>query len=455
MIKGWTDAVRWPRLGTFGLGVKTEKGAPRSVDYFVVPPEVAEVYGEKPRELDVIIPFEDDVETLEVVFPAWLKRYGAEFGLICRGDNETAELSALYARRSGAEYGVFWKNGRFYDAAGRPVPLTSGEDGRGWLRIPCSKRTCPHYLNLKCREVAILNVLLPKVPGILGVYSIDTGSFSSYQNIKNALALLKGLAGRISFIPLKLKVRVQEAHPVVGAPGEERQIKSLVPVMYLDMGDLTFERVLEMGRRGTLVASLSLPAPKGAPEAEEEAAGFAPEAPAESDLPAEECGEGESPEAPEEAPSGGPEPSEVSPDPEEAAPEAPAKEPVKPPAPKPSAQPGLFGPEKPEDAENEGVADSPLVGREVQFAALVPGRRVLAKKKDGSGKVWAAKVRARCAEDGAAYDVWVNDPEDVEKVEGLVKDEVFRITVTSLPSPTAVVGKGVTLHDPFGEEEAV
>ncbi|MEM3486415.1 MAG: hypothetical protein QXI12_12435, partial [Candidatus Methanomethyliaceae archaeon] len=71
-IKGWSERRRVPRLGTIGIGYKDEDGRPKWVDYFVVPPEVQAVYGEKPKELDIMIPSEDP----EIYFPEYLKRYG-------------------------------------------------------------------------------------------------------------------------------------------------------------------------------------------------------------------------------------------------------------------------------------------------------------------------------------------------------------------------------------------
>lgn len=251
MIKGWSDVVRIPRLGTIALGEKDDRGTPRSLDYFVVPPEVQEVYGPQPRELDIILPSDD----LETVFPAYLKRYGDQFGLICRGDGETATVNELYARSSGIEYGIAYQDGQFVDAATGEVLLVERSGDKGWVRIPCPYKSCQHYINKKCREVAVLSVLLPRVPGVLGAYSIDTGSFHSYTNIMNSLLILKQMLGRISFIPLKLKVRMQEVHPEVNG----KQIKRMVPIMYIDMGDLTLEKVLQLARERKLLAVASLP----------------------------------------------------------------------------------------------------------------------------------------------------------------------------------------------------
>ena len=63
-IEGLSQVRRLPRLGKIRMGIKVKNAAgiehPQKTDYFVVPPEVAKVYGDKPKSLDIIIPVEDD-----------------------------------------------------------------------------------------------------------------------------------------------------------------------------------------------------------------------------------------------------------------------------------------------------------------------------------------------------------------------------------------------------------
>ena len=78
-IEGLSDRRRLPRLGIIRLGLKAKnaKGVeyPKEMDYFVCPPEVQKVYGEKPKELDVMIP----CENIESCFPQYYKMYGSTF----------------------------------------------------------------------------------------------------------------------------------------------------------------------------------------------------------------------------------------------------------------------------------------------------------------------------------------------------------------------------------------
>ena len=90
MIKGLSEIRRLPRIGLIRLGIKKKnaKGMeyPAAVDYFVVPDEVKKVYGEQPRELDIIFPLDE----VDDIFPQFYKRYGHSKGLVCKGDGETA-----------------------------------------------------------------------------------------------------------------------------------------------------------------------------------------------------------------------------------------------------------------------------------------------------------------------------------------------------------------------------
>jgi hypothetical protein len=187
MIKGISDIRRLPRLGKIRLGEKrTSKGGkeyPTETNHFVVPKEVARVYGEQPTSLDILLP----VENLEVVFPQAMKLYGAR-GLICSGDRESAT---------------------FYNA----------EISATQTRVcPCDKA------DEECKRLGSLKVILPSV-SMGGIYQIDTRSFNSIVNINSVLAqdgYIKALCGRISFIPLKL-MRISQEIQYEDEKGELRK----------------------------------------------------------------------------------------------------------------------------------------------------------------------------------------------------------------------------------------
>jgi hypothetical protein len=192
-IEGVSDIVRIPRLGKIHLGVKVKSKEkqnveyPRATDYFVVPDEVKEVYGQKPTELQIMFP----VEETELFAQQWLRAYSLTQGLVCIG-------SGVEARRK-----VDVDTGAIADRDTKQWE---------WHDITCNPQECPEYEAKRCRRVMNLQFLLPEVPG-LGVYQIDTSSFYSIVNINSMIKMLKGILGRCSMVPLTLTLGPIEVSP--------------------------------------------------------------------------------------------------------------------------------------------------------------------------------------------------------------------------------------------------
>lgn len=191
-IKGLSNRLRLPRRGKIRLGEKriSKKGKefPVSLDYFVVPDEVKEIYSDKPRKLDIMLPMEER----ESFFPQNYKRYGSSAGLLCKGNGEMA-----------TEIG-----------------------DKGMKEVECLGKDCEFYKKGDCKQVGNFQVILPKIKG-LGIYQIDTSSYNSIINLNSGIEMIRGMLGRISWIPLVLEVQIQEAHPLVGG----KKIKTTIPVM--------------------------------------------------------------------------------------------------------------------------------------------------------------------------------------------------------------------------------
>jgi hypothetical protein len=179
-IQGLSERRRLPRAGIIRLGKKQKnsKGTeyPVETDYFIVPDAVKEVYGEKPKELLIMFPVEDE----NMFFQQWYKCYGKGI-LLCRGDGET---------------GHYWD----FDEGGtktKPCPCEKLEQG-------------------KCKPIGILQFLLPEVEGAVGVYQISTGSKNSIIDINSGIDMVRKVAGRIALIPLRLKREPMETQRIEG-----------------------------------------------------------------------------------------------------------------------------------------------------------------------------------------------------------------------------------------------
>jgi len=225
-----SDIRQFPRLGKIRLGIKKEGQHgpyPQPVDYFVCPDEVKTVYGETPRELDVMFPSND----IELVAPQWYKCYSYSQGLLCKGDGK-------HCRRK-----VDVNTGDF-----------ASRDTKEWVMSDgnCEPEHCPKIGDKQCRKMMSLLFVLPNVPG-LGVYQLNTSSFYSIVNLNSQIApdgfIRPFTKGRIAFIPLKLSIGPQEVNP----PGVGRKTVQVLSVR----ADVKLADIIRISRQG--VAQVLLP----------------------------------------------------------------------------------------------------------------------------------------------------------------------------------------------------
>ena len=192
-IKNLSENSRMPRLGKIHLGYKhPERGYPIKTDYFVLPAdnpyfkELVEQFGEKPKELRILIASEDE----ELWCEQYYKAYDMTRGLVCKGDGETAM--------------------RMLDIKTGYLP--NKDTGTVTMKdITCAGKDFPEYKAKKCGETMNLRFMLPEVPG-LGVWQIDTGSINSILNINSNTKLIKSAFKRISMIPLSLTLEPIEVN---------------------------------------------------------------------------------------------------------------------------------------------------------------------------------------------------------------------------------------------------
>ena len=191
-IKGVSDILRLPRLDKIRLGIMVETPGkhprPKAVDYFVCPPEVREVFGEEPRELQIMFPVENPDEFAQ----QFLRAYSLTQGLICIGDGISRRQKVDTTTKKHADHNT--------------------QDWEWVVGEVCDPQECNLYAEKRCRRVLNLQFLLPRVPG-LGVWQIDTTSFYSIVNINSMIALVKNLCGRISMVPLTLCLGPIEVSP--------------------------------------------------------------------------------------------------------------------------------------------------------------------------------------------------------------------------------------------------
>jgi len=231
-IKGLSDRRRLPRLGKIRLGIRQIKPGggeyPAEVDYFVCPPEVRRVYGDRPTALRIMIPVEDTTQ----VFPQAYKWYGSSSGLKCKGDSQVA-----IRRWADVEPAL-------------QATLSGPHEANDLVEIPCP---CSRLKSRECGVRAHLMVLLPEV-SLSGVYQIDTGSISNVIEMNSSLDFLRSLLGRIAMIPLTLK-----REPVEMTHDGKKRVHHLLKLTF--DGDLDAVGRIRDASRHDLLPALALPAP--------------------------------------------------------------------------------------------------------------------------------------------------------------------------------------------------
>jgi len=234
-IKDLSNIRRLPRLGKIQLGIKVKtntpckckqkaayptadkkplqdcmlcKGTgflhrPKEVDYFVLPKSLQEFYPGEPKELPIMFP----VENAEVFFQQWYKCYGFNV-LKCKGDGVDA--------------------------------TTWDEKKQGMISIACP---CEKLETGVCRRVAILQFLLPDVPGA-GVWQISTTSRNSIIDINSSVGYIRSICGRVRMIPLVLKrepIKTQRLEKGVAKSGTHYTLK-------IDMANVSLRQLQAAGQ---------------------------------------------------------------------------------------------------------------------------------------------------------------------------------------------------------------
>ncbi len=188
-INGISNRRRMPIIGKIRLGVKVSGPNgfyPKETPHFVVPEEVAKVFGAQPDELEVMFVSNDPT----VNCPQALRWYGESAGLQCIGNNQVA-------RRLNQDT---WKT------ESRSCPCEKLESG-------------------ECGPRANLIFMIPKVSSG-GLFQIDSSSINSMEKINSYFDFLALTLGRIAMIPLKLRrvpvTRRREGRPTTHYPLELR-----------------------------------------------------------------------------------------------------------------------------------------------------------------------------------------------------------------------------------------
>jgi hypothetical protein len=199
--------------------VKTQGGGerPDNASHFVVhdAPNVEEVYGPAPTELDVVFPSDD----LDACVPTWFMwwRPGA------KDKNGKPISGVLRCKGNGPSEDGQPGTAQFFD---KRDPTTGIVPSR-----PCLAQSCSDWKDAKgnpqCKPNMKIYVYLPKVSPY-GVYQISTTSWTTIKAIYDQLKWIQQRNdGKISGIPFKL-VKEQKSFTKFDANGREQKVAQWV-----------------------------------------------------------------------------------------------------------------------------------------------------------------------------------------------------------------------------------
>lgn len=210
-IKGISDKRRLRRLGRIRLGKKEVNKSghgdhPVALDHFNFEdaPELVALFGENCKEIDIVLPN----EKVDAFFPQERKAYRT-MGLFCRGDGETA--TRVHVGISDGKNSKQVPVGKALDPEGMAFIQDQGLQVQvgDMFELPCTGEECPFTIQKFCKPIGRFLFLVPKAPRV-GVYEISTTSYNSIVELNSSIDTVMGIAGRISMIPLKLKLVPKE-----------------------------------------------------------------------------------------------------------------------------------------------------------------------------------------------------------------------------------------------------
>jgi hypothetical protein len=232
-VKGLSDQRRLPRSMKIRLGIRTKNAQgieyPKETDFFVLNKEdfaspdifteVLGAYGQQPKQLKMLIPFEVDavnpVDGDEIVFNLHNRSYGAGHGLRCKGDGGSADTPG-----TAVSTDIEWAKRIGEFTGDKPEDLGSGR-----YKVQCLGRDCCKYNApgrdgkespggaAACKQMLVFRAFLlhptedPMSPDYcrpFGIAELASSSYNTMVDIRSGLEMLRPFAKRTAAVPFWL-----------------------------------------------------------------------------------------------------------------------------------------------------------------------------------------------------------------------------------------------------------
>jgi hypothetical protein len=197
-----SNRLPFPIIGRVACGEKSEKGYPRSLDYFVASGKYAELfkraYGDKPSTIQIVF-LNDDAELCCKEFYELRDTAGK---LVSEGDGETFKV---------------WSDKT------KAYTFLSTNDYPDLMNMIAGK-----YPKCEWKITLTLNFIIPKVRGIMGLWSFSTkGSASTIPQVRDTFDAMLEQNGHASGVIFDLSVKMHTSQKPNTA--SKYPVVSLVP----------------------------------------------------------------------------------------------------------------------------------------------------------------------------------------------------------------------------------
>lgn len=182
-----TSRLPFPIIGKVKCGMKSEKGYPMSVDYFVPSGKYEhlfkEAYGDKPNTIQVVFPTEDT-------------------SLVCREEYELRDTQGKLVAKGDGENFKVWseKSSAYVDVSTETMPNV--------MEVVAKRNPRSEW-----KVTLTLNFLIPKIRGIMGAWQFTTkASASSIPSIVEYFDMFQQTNGHISGVIFDLSVKMHTSN---------------------------------------------------------------------------------------------------------------------------------------------------------------------------------------------------------------------------------------------------
>lgn len=203
---------------------------PSSTDYFVcTDPDYVQLFGNKPRELTVMLPFEKPEDNFSTGLEQWA---GAMLVCYTKGDERTVE--GVHDAVPVAYRKATLKRGNQTVDLLKDFNVLGPAMGNDRRPVFCAARACPMMVKGDCKPMGRLQFFIKGCDHSQGVFQFDTKSWNSIEKIEAFLSVLGDPRGQELTLRVEMWSKGTSKFPVVTLEGGKVEVNTAADVALAD-----------------------------------------------------------------------------------------------------------------------------------------------------------------------------------------------------------------------------